>query len=176
MVDKQAQVGTRMRRLSPESTPGAVVGIAVINNEWMPTAAAIEAQLDDFGIRMTGKRNLARRLADQLAEDEQVVDMIKPTTIKIDAKFPKFTNAGALLFALTDRRLVLVWRTKSILSFTAMPLDEVSDLSALDGGRFEWTFDGHRWAFIRAQVVVRINATQAKTDRFYASLKSRLPT
>ncbi len=109
--------------------------------------------------------------------------MIRPTTIKIDAKFPSNDNGlPSILFALTDRRLVIVVRKRSMFgmgghySFTAMPFDEVSDLSPLVGGRFEWTFHGHRWAFVRAQVVVRIDATQAKTVRFYASLNSRLPT
>jgi len=64
----------------------------------------------------------------------------------------------------------------SLYEFAAMPLDELSDPSVLDGGQFERTFDGHRWTFVPPQDLVRVGANSEKAHRFYASLKGRLPT
>jgi hypothetical protein len=158
-----------------------VWGVPVVDNEWMPTAAVIDAQLGEFGIRTVGTRDIARRLADQLAEDEQVADMVKAFVLKRDAK--NISGGVFILLALTDRRLVICVRlqhlqgTMGVFRFTAMLLDELSDLSALDRGRFQWTFEGHRWTFdVQNQAVFRTKTIQANTNRFYASLKSRFPT
>jgi len=50
---------------------------------------------------MVGKRDLARRLADLFADDEQVVDMVRAFAVKKDRKL---TTGVFILFALTDRR------------------------------------------------------------------------
>jgi hypothetical protein len=108
----------------------------------MPTAAAIRAQMKESGVRAVGTPDMARRFADLLAEDEQVVDMVKVFVLERDAKTIA-PGASLILLALTDRRLVLGARGLhgqmiGDYTFIAMPFDELSNLTALSGGRFEW--------------------------------------
>jgi hypothetical protein len=143
----------------------------------MPTAAALEAQWKELGIRIMGNRDMARRLADFLANDEQVVDMVRAFSLKENQR----VAVGFIVFALTDRRLVLGVREQRFSGavkpkFVAVPFDELSDLAILESGQFAWTFAGQRWTFVPPQDLVRVGANRAKANRFAASLQSRLPT
>jgi len=150
--------------------------VALVDNEWMPTAAAIRAKMKESGVRTIGaQRVLARLFADHLAEDEQIVDMVKAFVLKKDGNTIT-SGDGAMLLALTDRRLVLGMSGAKIgTSFTGLPFYDLSDLSALDRGRFEWRFMGVRWTYIPPLDLVRVGANEARANRFYESLKSRLP-
>jgi hypothetical protein len=148
------------------------------DNEWMPSTADIEAQWKERGIRIRGNRDMARRFADLLADDEQVIDMVRAFSLKKDRK----VTVGFIVFALTDGSLILGVREQQFFGgavepiLMAMPCDELSDLSILDDGQFEWTCAGHWWTFVPPQDLVRVGANGAKANRFSASLKTRLPT
>ena len=90
---------------------------------------------------------MARLFANHLAEDEQIVDMVKVFVLKKDAKTIT-SGDGVMLLVLTDTRLVFgIGSMKLGDSVTGMPFDELWDLAALDCGRFEWTFKGQRWTY-----------------------------
>jgi hypothetical protein len=151
----------------------------LVDNERMPTVPSIEAQMKAFGIRTVGKGDIARRLADALAEDEQVIALLRASVVKRDGK--SITSGDDfLLLTLTERRLVLGVRARRIKgtignhSFTGMPFHVLSDLTDLGGGRFEWTFEGQRWMFLPPHDLVRVGANEAKANRFYELLKNRV--